>query len=288
MKTVILATLLVAAALPHSQVEAKSAPQRLKLQYLVTIAGVETARIELNVERSAAGYGMSSRVRSRGLIDAMIGFHSDAKTTGVFSSGKVRPAAHRADNIWRGDKRFVRISYGTEGPVEVAVDPLPEDDDRDPVPEALRIGAIDALSAAYAASLGADVRRAEEGQRCSDTIAVFDGRRRYDILTRPVGPNKIEGPVFQGKAFQCELELHRIAGHSKSPWLPASDEETGRIWFAGLSENWPPVPVRFEIDILLGSAVINLQRAAAVGLDLKPEAVATAPDRPNEPARAAK
>lgn len=273
MKTVILTTLVMAIlALGPSPVEAKAETRRLELDYLITVAGVETGRLALHIERAGEDYRMSSKVRSSGLIDSLIGFRSEAVTRGLISARQVRPAQHRADNLWQGEPRFVRIAYGPKGPLEVSVNPLAEDDDRAAVAPGLRAATVDALSAAFAASLRAGAPEDGGKNRCRDTIAVFDGRRRYDILTRPVGPGDTEGPVYRGRALQCEIELHRIAGHSDSPWLPRSDQETGRIWFAELSGDWPPIPVRFEIDILMGSVAIHLQGAKTTGLDLKPAA----------------
>ncbi len=244
-----------------ASVWADAAPRTLTLQYLISIAGVETGHIALKVERDGDHYRMTSEINSRGLTDTLIGFRSKATTRGAMASDKLQPARHRADNQWRGDDRFVRITYDPSGPSDVSVDPQPENDDRQPVPLDLRTGTVDALSAAYIASLN--------GRNCHDTIKVFDGRRRYNILTRAAGHQQTSGPAYQGPAFLCELELRRIAGHSKSPWLPPSDEETGRIWFADLSADWPPIPVRFEIDILLGSVAVHLQSATARDLDLK-------------------
>jgi hypothetical protein len=271
MKSVIPVSLVAALlAIGQPSAEAKTETLRLELRYLITVAGVETGRLTLKVKRTGSKYRISSTIRSLGLIDGLIGFRSEATTSGAISSGIVYPERHKADNIWRGDQRHVRISYGPTGPFDVVADPLPEDDDRQAVAPALRVGAIDALSAAYALTLAAGGDG--EAAKCGGKIAVFDGRRRYDILTNPLGHGLTAGRVFQGRTFVCEIELHRIAGHSKSPWLPSSDDESGRIWFARLSKDWPPLPVRFEIDILLGSVAIHLQRAQAGDLDFKPAA----------------
>jgi len=278
MKTATLAVVLVIVfAGGSSSVRAVAAPRTLTLSYLISVAGIETGRLALNIERRGSEYRLSSEIETLGLTDALIEFRSAAITHGSVSNTKVLPRQHRADNLWRGDTRFVRISYGPDGPLDITVEPRPEDDDRDAVARALTEGTIDALSAAYIASLRAPT--------CQDTIKVFDGRRRYNIQTRPVGDVESQGPSYQGPAYLCELELHRIAGHSKSPWLPPSDEETGRIWFAPLSGDWPLIPVRFEIDILLGSAAVHLRSATARGLNIKPRASRQSTEPQSEPVR---
>ncbi len=264
-----LAVIIIMALLSFSDDDASAAtqlsPKQLTLNYQIFVGGFETGRVELTVSRNNSEYIMTSQVRSMGLIDALIGFRSKARTNGHVRQDAVWPGAHSADNLWMGDKRHVRINYGAEGPKQVQVAPLPEDDDREPVPPALRLGTLDALSAALAMSRLASE---DESSRCSGSLPVFDGRRRYNIRSRGIGPDVLKGRVFNGKAYKCEVELERIAGHSESPWLPRQENEGGDIWFAKLSRDWPAIPVRFETDIGMGSVVIHITHAAGTGLKL--------------------
>jgi len=239
--------------------------QSLTLNYQIFVGGFETGRVELSVIRDKSKYVMTSEVRSLGLIDAVIGFRSGAKSTGHVRHDVIWPGFHSADNLWMGDKRYVRINYDTRGPKQVEVEPPPEDDDRKPVPPELLIGTMDALSASLALSRMADQTN---GSRCTGTVPVFDGRRRYDIVSRGVGADTLKGRVFNGAAYKCEVDLVRIAGHSESPWLPQQENEGGDIWYAALSKDWPRIPVRFETDIGMGSVVIHLTYASGAGLTL--------------------
>jgi len=240
-------------------------PPQLTLNYQIFVGGFETGRLELIVSRNQTEYVMTSEVRSMGLIDAIIGFRSKARTTGHVKQDAVWPAHHSADNLWMGDERYVRVKYGVQGPKQVEVEPPPEDDDRKQVPEKLLAGTMDALSASLALS-----RMASQAidSRCSGTVPVFDGRRRYNIVSRGVGPEIVKSKVFSGKAYKCEVDLIRIAGHSESPWLPRQENEGGDIWYAELLKGWPAIPVRFETDIGMGSVVIHLNHATGAGFKL--------------------
>jgi len=247
-------------------------PQQLTLNYRVFVGGFETGQVELGVFRNGAEYVMTSNVRSLGLIDAVIGFRSGARSSGHVRHGVIWPGFHSADNLWMGDKRHVQINYGTQGPKQVEVEPLPEDDDRKPVPPEMLIGTMDALSASLAMSRMAGQA---DGSRCTGTVSVFDGRRRYDIVSRGIGADTLKGQIFSGEAYKCEVDLVRIAGHSESPWLPRQENEGGDIWYAELSRDWPHIPVRFETDIGMGSVVIHLSHAVGAGLKLGLESKST-------------
>jgi len=260
-----------------------SEARQLDLAYSISVSGVDAGQLTLSIAFTGGSFRISSKLQSLGFIDKFIGFRSQASTKGSMSSNKIKPSEHMADNLWREETRYVRLSYGPHGPVKSDISPSAETDDREAVPREMWPGTFDALSAAYIASLAARTNVDDSAARCLATIPIFDGRRRYDIRISPIGYRSIDGPVYRGSAFECDVKLHRIAGNSKNPWIPRSENETGKVWYTKLSEDWPPVPVRFENDIILGSVVIDLQGAKARDIDLKPVAdVSTPPVINNE------
>jgi hypothetical protein len=239
--------------------------KNIDLVYRVYVGGLETGEVELKIEHAEESYRVMSEIRSLGLVDALIKFRSNAISEGRVVNNIVSPARHEAQNMWRGDPRTVSMAYDKQGPATVRVMPLPEDDDRIPVTETQRAATFDALSAALVTSLSAMANT----DRCNATVPVFDGRRRYNIHVRGEEAQAIEGPVYSGPSYRCEMKIERIAGHSSSPWMPRREDESGEIWFARLTETWTPVPVRFEADIGMGSVVIHLIHASGTDIDAR-------------------
>ncbi len=164
------------------------------------------------------------------------------------------PLAHQADNVWVGEKRYVRNSYGEDGGVSAKVFPPAASDERDPIPKHELVGTVDPLSAALWASL-----RAGGADACRGTIAVFDGRRRYDLLFERVGGGEISGPIYQGPGIHCRVTLNRIAGFSRRPWLArASSPDSVELWLAKVVAELPPLPVLLTTDIGLGRVEVDL------------------------------
>jgi hypothetical protein len=213
--------------------EAKS----IDLKYRVFVGGLETGEVVLQIEHKNDNYLAKSEIRSLGLIDTLIRFRSNSFSEGHVNNNIVSPARHEAHNMWRGDPRSVVIKYNGNGPENVKVQPLPEDDDRLPVNESMKVSTVDALSAALVTSLSA----MSKTDRCNTSVPIFDGRRRYNIHVEGEVDQEIEGPLYSGPTFRCKLSIERIAGHSSSPWMPQQDDESGKIWFARLTETWTPV-----------------------------------------------
>jgi len=248
-------------ALGGQTVQAKT----IDLKYRVFVGGLETGEVKMQINHGKDTYHVKSEIRSLGLVDVLIKFRSSSFSKGRVSNNIVSPLQHEAHNMWRGDPRSVVMKYNEKGPDMVEVAPLPEDDDRLPVKEEMKLATVDALSAALVTSLSA----MSESNRCDKTVPIFDGRRRYNIHIKDEEDQAVVGPVYSGDAWRCELRIERIAGHSSSPWMPQRDDESGDIWFARLAPAWTPIPVRFEADIGMGSVVIHLVHASGKDIDIK-------------------
>jgi hypothetical protein len=240
-----------------------AASRSIDLKYQVYVGGFEAGEVGFQIEHSNDTYHVKGEIRTKGVVDVLIRFRSSSFSKGRIIDDHVVPLRHEAHNMWRGDPRSVVMDYSDKGPRKVVVAPLPEDDDRLPVEEGMKIKTVDALSAALVTSLSA----MSETNRCNTSVPIFDGRRRYNIHVRGEVDQVVKGPVYSGPAYRCRLEIERIAGHSRSPWMPQSEDESGEIWFARLAKAWTPVPVRFEADIGMGSVVIHLIHASGEDID---------------------
>ncbi len=227
---------------------------RYRIGYEILLAGFSVGNIEVAVELSKNEYHVIADTRNSGLLRLLAGFTSRAESSGRTSLGELRQLSHRADNVWVGEKRYVRNAYRDDGGVSVEVLPSAAADGRDQVPEHQRADTIDPLSAGLQASL-----RAAGARACQGSLAVFDGRRRYDLHFRPVGEEEVSGPFYSGPALHCHIDLERINGFSRDPWLPrAKSSDAAEIWFAPVAANLPPLPTRMMTDLGLGTAEVIL------------------------------
>lgn len=217
----------------------------IELAYDIHVGGLRAGAVEVAVELEAERYSVAAQTRSSGLVDALIGFRSEARSHGARREDELRPIAHAADNQWRGEARRVRISYDGED-VVASAEPPAEQDDRDPVPPALTRGAVDPLTAALQTALAA-----QAGRPCEGRLEVFDGRRRYAL--------HFEDRQREPAGLRCRIRLERIAGMSHDPWLPIFDPvETADLWLERLRPDLPPIPVRLEAETALGAAIVRL------------------------------
>ncbi len=127
-----------------------------------------------------------------------------------------------------------------------------------PATPAQRLEAIDPLSAAIA------MVSAEGGDVCNQTLKIFDGRARYNLILTRTGSDKIRTRGYKGPAIKCKIRYERLAGYDK----PENGEKSFvdkplTIWFAP-TENGLQVPARIRIESNFGPVIVNLQSVKAI------------------------
>ena len=228
---------------------------RVNLVYEVYFGGLHVGSIHLRAEISQQRYRLVADTQSKGLIDMLIPFSSEAETVGRLDNGRFKPEWYETNGTWISQERRVRNDYDPDGRVHNQAVPPAQDDDRDPVAPEQMTGALDPLSAGLTA-----VQAAANG-RCRQRLPVFDGRRRYDLAITGGYPDRVAGPFYSGPAFRCSVRLERQAGFSRKPWFGAGEvSDTTHVWIAKPAPDLPAVPVRMRTDAGPVAALVHLVR----------------------------
>lgn len=229
---------------------AAEAARFVALDYDVRLNGILVASVEVDAELSSGAYSLDTRMRTRTLMDLILGFDSRAHAQGRVRGGIVMPEQHSDNNVWMGRPRRVHMVYGPDGPSEVEVSPSPADEGRDDVSADLRRGTFDPLSAAVQISLWAD-----KNEICTSTAKVFDGRRRYDLV---FSPGEVADTAI-GTDINCAGKLERRAGRSAESWLPRSHAPREfQLWMTRIAPDLPPFPSRMRGFSGIGWVVAEL------------------------------
>lgn len=266
------AALALAAAWPAAPTRAESqAPPPLGLEYGLFVGGLQALDVSTRVDLRESGYDIRFQARTDGFIGRLFPFVIEARTGGARADGRLRPARYATANRW-GDngKRWVSMRYAGDGgsdesAPEIAAEPPSDEDDRDVVPEAARLGTVDPVSAIYGLVLDS-----EDG--CSGRRAVFDGRRRYDIVAEDRGEGTVPPSsyaVYDGPARLCRLTIEKVDGFWTKYDMKRRYPDTVDVWLAKVARDLPALPVRLEAETLIGALRVHLtgvQRGRAAEL----------------------
>ena len=233
-------------------VPAVAADRHLSLGFEAYIGGFSALSLGVEAGLKPRAYTVDFRFGTRGVASWLVDWTMKSYSRGVFREGRMVPASAGADSSWNGRQRITRLFYGNDGSVSAhLVPPAREDDERTPVPEHVKRGAVD-LSTALFATLDA----VERDGSCKQRAKVFDGRRRYDLVFEDGGKGAIAAgapAIYHGPTLLCRLGIEPVAGFrpagSRLDWATGDE---ALIHVAQVFDGAPPVPVAIEYETRLG------------------------------------
>lgn len=245
----------------------QAAPGDAKLTYSIHVGGVHVLDADAHVGLDEI-YRVGLALETEGMLGRVAQWKTDVRAQGQLAGGMPRPQRFTAHGAWREEPRLTTLDYPDAGtPVVTLADPAP-DKDREPVPEALRAGTLDPVSAIVAV-----LDQVGRGGGCDLTVPVYDGRQRYDLTFSDSGEEVLEASdlsSYAGPARRCEVEYKPVAGRWKEP-PSRRNRDGGRapsrtvsLWVAPAAPSGDMVPVRLEMDSPLGAVRVHLAQVGTV------------------------
>jgi hypothetical protein len=249
----------------------------LGLTYEVYAGGLHIFTFDLDLVLEPTGYRIAAEGSTRGMTsvlykwDVKLAAEGEAKPLSGKSgiAERLRPARYVTVNTGRQQPKTMQLAFDPTGSFSVVRNPPDggdETEDREDLPSKLPPDIVDPLSAALVAT-----QNLAKTGLCEQTIPVFDGKRRYNLLLHDSGVAtvpKSRTSVYDGPATLCSFTMERISGFSKkkrryaNQWDEDKDEPP-TLWVAQVRDDMPPVPVRFTGAISFGSIVVHLIRVEA-------------------------
>ena len=157
---------------------------KLDAHYEVTLAGIPIGKGSWVVEIGETQYSASASGVTTGLIRVFIGGEGTSSVHGTVNGGKLVSSIYASTIKTRKKSDQVRLVVANGNVKEFKIDPpLEKDPERVPVTEAHERGIIDPMSGSLLRVPGTGDMLTPEA--CNKrTLAVFDGRLRYDLAAR--------------------------------------------------------------------------------------------------------
>ena len=234
------------AATPRAQ-----APE-IALQYRALLAGMQVGTVSARLADHGADYRLDGKIETRGALTLFLPWTYEAVSQGRIAGGQLDPVNFWGAGEYKGKPRHIQVTFSDSGATIDSARPDPADKPRRMVPQELRRGTLDPLSALFA--LGRNIGRNGD---CDQRVAVFDGRYRFDLH---VLDDTTAGG--QGK-IRCRFFYEPIAGFKDDgDDYAATRDRPGTVWFQRLQPGGPAVPVRVEADTGFGRFLLELADVA--------------------------
>ncbi len=241
-------------ALPFTAVSA-DAQGKLEARYGISVAGVPIGKAAMTVDLASDQYAISAKGSASGALSFVVSGEGTVVARGALKDGRPAPTSFTSNVTHDSDKTELRMTLDGGNVTDLNVETAPPAADRVPLTDAHRHGISDPLSALLvpaSATLGADA--------CQRTLAIFDGRRRYDLKLSFKRMDQVKAEKgYAGPAAVCAMAFQPVAGHRASSSLVKylSEGREIELWFAPVAGTQVLVPFRVSVHNMLGNLVVQ-------------------------------
>lgn len=232
---------------------------RLDARYSVTLAGIPIGSGSWTIDIADSQYTATASGSTTGLLRAFTGGQGNGTAHGTLSAGRLLSSIYASTVNSRKKTDAIRITINNGNVKEFKVDP-PQDDDpeRVPITEAHQHGVLDPMTASL-------VRMPPSGEllspeACERTVAIFDGRLRYDFQFAFKRMDKVKANKgYAGPVVVCSAYFSPVAGFipSRATIKYLSKQRDMEIWLAPIAGTRVLVPYRAQGPTPIGQAVLE-------------------------------
>lgn len=245
-------------ALALAGIGSQSHAQSLKVDYDITLAGLNLGKADLNSTFDGPRYKMEGAVWLSGLAKLLTGGRGAATATGTIAGPQPQPASFAVTSRSSDDQRTVRMGL-TAGNVEAVeiVPPIEEKPDRVPVKDADKRGIVDPISAMLMPAV--KTGNLIDSGNCNRTIPVFDGAARFDVVLSYGETKQVDLAGYKGPVLVCNARYVPISGHRTM--RPATkfmeNNKDMSVWLAPVEDQKLLVPLRVSVRTMIGVSVVE-------------------------------
>jgi hypothetical protein len=256
MRSKVVSGLLGLTALIAADTAPSAAQTRLEAHYTLSMAGLTIGKLTWQTRLGTTDYTTLANGQITGFLSLLVSGEGKVSVMGQMRDGRPQPESFASAVVREDEKVRVQFSFDGSRVRTLHVEEPPPEDDRVPIADAHKVGVMDPLSAFLIPTTGDPMAR--EG--CERTLAMFDGRRRYDLV---LAYKRTDSIVGEGKvrrpALVCSIKFTPMSGHRASSQLVKFLAE-GRdieVWLVPVTGTRIIAPVRLQVASLIGNMVLQ-------------------------------
>ena len=201
---------------------------------------------------------VEAKTKTEGVIDTFYQYKSELKSNSYKSENNWYPNQFSTNGIYDDKKRFSSLIWdkGTKF-LNYEIDPILDLKKVHNVTKTSLVNVIDPITAIIKV-----IERIKKNEPCNIKLNIFDGRRRYDLLTKELGKTILKNDrpkSYNGNATICGTKIIPIGGHRlKSKWKPEEDNFDDFKIFFGRTVSGVLFPVRVDLERWFGTITVRL------------------------------
>lgn len=243
-----------------------SAQGKLDARYSASLAGIPIGRGAWVIDLSEGQYTAAASGTTTGLVRLFASGQGTSASRGTVRNGILFPSTYASNLVSDQKSEDLRVVLQSGAVKDVSIAPPPLfHPDRIPVPEAHRRGVVDPMTAALIRVAGSG--DPVSSQACNRTIAIFDGRMRYDIK---LGFKRFEAVRasrgYAGPVAVCSVQFLPLSGYvpQRPSMIYLKEQRAAEIWLAPIAGTRVLVPFKFILPTPYGVGVLEADQFVSV------------------------
>ena len=236
-----------------------SAQGRLEARYVVTLAGFPIGKGTWVIDISDTRFTAAASGVTTGLMKVLTKGEGTSAARGTLNGGHPTTAIYASTIKSRKWIDSVRVTLDHGNVKDFKADPPPDDDsERVPVTEAQRHGVLDPMTAWLLRVPGVGSPLVPEA--CQQTVAIFDGRVRYDLQLAFKRMGKVKAEKgYAGPVVVCSVNFLPLGGYipSRATIRYLKAQRDIEVWLAPIAGTRMLVPFRAQGPTPIGEAVMQ-------------------------------
>ncbi len=231
---------------------------KLDAQYIVTLAGIPIGKGSWSIDVGETHYSASATGATTGLMRVLTEGEGSTTAQATLGGGKVLSATYVSTIRSRKQKDEVHVTLEKGDVKDTRSDP-PADHEREriPVSESDLHNVLDPMTASILTAPGTGSPVSAEV--CQRTMAVFDGRLRYDLKLAFKRMETVKAEKgYSGPAVVCAVYFTPVSGYipSRATIRYLSKQRDMEIWLAPIEGTRMLAPIRAQGPTPIGEAVM--------------------------------
>jgi hypothetical protein len=243
-----------------------TAQGRLEARYTATIAGIPIGNGTWAIDVVDTQYTAAASGSTSGLLRAFTGGQGDTTARGTLNGGRSLSSTYAATISSRKKSDVIRFAIANGNVRDLQVDPPTDDDpERVPLTEAHQHGVFDPMTASMVRVPGNGELLSSEA--CHRTMAIFDGRLRYDMQFAFKRMDKVKATKgYAGPVVVCSAYFTPVAGYipSRAAIKYLAKQRDMEVWLAPIAGTRVLVPFRAQGPTPIGQAVLEAYEFVSV------------------------
>jgi len=236
------------------------AQSKLEASYTISFARIPIGSVTATSEIGSTEYTTAMSGRASAMLRVLAGGEGTLTASGRVKEGRLIPSHYQSNTIADDDTLDVTMTFEDGDVKELSASAPPPASDRVAVSERDRRGVADPLTALLVPAANGD---GVAEVACERTLAIFDGRRRYDLKLafKRIDAVKAE-QGYAGPAVVCAVTFQPIAGHRVSSPLVKflSGGRDIELVLAPVAGARVLAPFRLTVTNMLGNLVVQADR----------------------------